>query len=55
MRLARTIQRGVTLSHTETVLTRLSPEYCRLVAYKQAYKGGGGRVTGTPGPPWLYP
>ena len=24
------------------VLTRLSPEYCRLFAYKKAYKGGGG-------------
>ena len=34
------------------VLTRLSPEYCRLFAYKKAYKGGGGGwgVTGTPGP-----
>ena len=28
----------------------MSPEYCRLFAYKKAYKGGGG-VTGTPGPP----
>ena len=36
------------------VLTKLSPEYCRLFAYKKAYKGGGG--TGTPGPPpWLRP
>ena len=24
------------------VLTKLSPEYCRLFAYKKAYKGGGG-------------
>ena len=36
------------------VLTKLSPEYCRLFAYKKDYKGG---VTGTPGPPppWLRP
>ena len=38
----------------QRVLTRLSPEYCGLSAYKKAYKGGGG-VTGTPGPPWLRP
>ena len=25
----------------QRVLTRLSPEYCRLFAYKKAYKGGG--------------
>ena len=36
----------------QRVLTRLSPEYCGLFAYKKAYKGG---VTGTPGPPWLRP
>ena len=24
----------------QRVLTRLSPEYCRLFAYKKAYKGG---------------
>ena len=35
-----------------TVLTRLSPEYCGLFAYKKAYKGG---VTGTPGPPLAMP
>ena len=34
----------------QRVLTRLSPEYCRLFAYNKAYKGG---VTGTPGPPPL--
>ena len=35
----------------QRVLIRLSPEYCKLFAYKKAYKGG---VTGTPGPPpWL--
>ena len=32
----------------QRVLIRLSPEYCKLFAYKKAYKGG---VTGTPGPP----
>ena len=36
----------------QRVLTKLSPEYCGLFAYKKAYKGG---VTGTPGPPWLCP
>ena len=35
----------------QRVLTRLSPEYCGLSAYKKAYKGG---VTGTPGPPPGY-
>ena len=30
----------------------MSPEYCRLFAYKKAYKGG---VTGTPGPPLATP
>ena len=40
---------GVTLSYTE-VLTRLSPEYCRLFAYNKACKEG---VTGTLGSPWL--
>ena len=34
----------------QRVLIRLSPEYCKLFAYKKAYKGG---VTGTPGPPPL--
>ena len=34
----------------QRVLTRLSPEYCGLFAYKKAYKGG---ITGTPGPPPL--
>ena len=36
----------------QRVLTRLSPEYCGLSAYKKAYKGG---VTGTPGPPLATP
>ena len=36
----------------QRVLIRLSPEYCRLFAYKKAYKGG---VTGTPGPPLATP
>ena len=36
----------------QRVLTRLSPEYCGLSAYKKAYKGG---VTGNPGPPLATP
>ena len=41
------LNRGVTLSHTEGT----HYEFCRLFAYKKAYKGGGGGgVTGTPGP-----
>ena len=36
----------------QRVLIRLSPEYCKLFAYKKAYKGG---VTGTPGPPLATP
>ena len=35
----------------QRVLTKLSPEYCGLFAYKKAYKGG---ITGTPGPPPGY-
>ena len=31
------------------------PEYCRLFAQKKAYQGGGGGVTGTPGPPLATP
>ena len=45
---ARIFQRGGSHWVIQRVLTRLSPEYCGLSAYKKAYKGG---VTGTPGPP----
>ena len=38
----------------QRVLTRLSPEYCGLSAYKKAYKGGGHGHPRTP-PPWLRP
>ena len=52
MGVARIFQRGRG-SHwvIQRVLTRLSPEYFRLFAYKKAYKGG---VTGTPGPSLGY-
>ena len=33
----------------------LPPEYYRLFAQKKAYQGGGGWVTGTPGPPLATP
>ena len=53
MGVARIFQRGSSHWLIQRVLIRLSPEYCKLFAYKKAYKGGG--VTGTPGPPppWL--
>ena len=50
MGVARIFQRGGSHWLIQRVLIRLSPEYCKLFAYKKAYKGG---VTGTPGPPWL--
>ena len=36
----------------QRVLTRLAPEYCKLLTYKMAYNV---EFTGTPGPPWLRP
>ena len=34
----------------DIVMAFSPPEYCRLFAQKKAYQGGGGGVTGTPGP-----
>ena len=55
MGVARIFQRRGGESHwvIQRGLTRLSPEYCRLFAYKKAFKGGG--VTCTPGPPLAMP
>ena len=49
MGVARIFQRGG-WSHRvmQRVLTKLSPEYCRLFAYKKAYKGGGSHALQDP-------